>query len=97
MLSGDHRVIQVLPPLRQLGLDALGTFLEHPSRPQVVALQVPAEVVSLNRAKWCREGETSTLDPTRRGIGRLICQCGRGRHPTFPVSGLDVWIAQLQQ
>ena len=70
MLGGDHRVVQVLPPLRQLGLDALGTRLEHPGRPQVVALQVPAEFVRLNRAEGCSKGETSTLDPTRGRVGR---------------------------
>ena len=30
-------------------------------------------------------------------VGRLIDQCGRSRDPAFAFSGLDVWIAQLQQ
>src|SRR5262249_27941861 len=93
MLSSDYCVIQVLPPLWQLRLDALGTRLKHPRRPQVVALQVPAEFVSLNRAKRCREGETSTLDSTRSRISRVIDQGGCGRHPAFAFKSLDVWIA----
>ena len=62
--------------------------LNTPRRPQVVALQIPAEVVSLNRAKWCREDETATLDPTRSGVGRFIDQCGCGCDPAFTLMSL---------
>src|SRR5262249_11316686 len=53
-------------------------------------------VVRLNRAEWRREGETTALDPTHSGVSRCIDQGGCGGHPAFAVSGVDVWITQLQ-
>ena len=66
VLSAQRGLEQILAPCRKLPLDPVRAVLEHAHRPEVVALQIPPQVVRLDGAERRGEGEPPALDARAR-------------------------------
>ena len=104
VLPGGERVVrhcgaqrgleQVLPPLRQLLLDAFGAGLEYAHRPKVILFQIPAQVVGFDGTERRGEREALALDTARGGVGRFIGERGRGGDAAFAFVRFDFRVGE---
>ena len=90
----QRRLKQVLPPLGQARFDAVGAFFEYAERPAEIFFQIPAQIISFNRAERSREIERLAFNFART-VGGFIDQRSGRSSARLAVKGFDFGVTEF--